>query len=150
MRYRFRDFELDEALYELRREGRAIDLQPKALNLLLYLLQNRERTPTKDELLDALWPGVSVGEASLTRAVRAVRRALHEHAEDGGILRTVRGRGYGIGVPVEVVLDEAAAAVSPVAIPVHGQVVVPLQELLPMFTPPVTAPASLPVIVFSR
>jgi DNA-binding winged helix-turn-helix (wHTH) protein/tetratricopeptide (TPR) repeat protein len=101
MRYRFRDFELDEDRFELRRAEQQLELQPKALKLLVYLLQQRERAPTRAELLDALWPGVTVGEASLSRAVRAVRRALGESAEEGGIIQTVRGRGYRIAVPVE-------------------------------------------------
>jgi predicted ATPase len=106
MRYRFEDFVLDADLFELRRGEEPIPLQPKPLLLLLHLLQNRERTVGKRELLDALWPDVVVHEGSLTRAVNVLRRALGETQQDGRVIRTVHSRGYRVAVPVA---EEGAA-----------------------------------------
>ncbi len=100
MRYRFAGFELDEERYELRRGSTRIPLQPKVMEVLRELLGHAERTLTRDELLDAVWPGVAVGEASLTRCISQARRALGEGEADARIIQTVRGRGYRIGVPV--------------------------------------------------
>jgi len=74
--YRFGEFEVDEARFALTRDGRPRTIQPKPLQLLLHLLRRHPDTVTKDELLDALWPDEAVTEFSLTRAVRAARRAL--------------------------------------------------------------------------
>ena len=66
---RFGDFELDGSAGELRLRGRALALQPRVFSLLAFLVDNRERVVSKDELLSAIWPGVIVTEASLQRAI---------------------------------------------------------------------------------
>ena len=75
MIYRFGDCELDAAGFELRREGERVSLQPKVLEFLLLLVRRSGELVSKAELLDSLWPGVSVGESSLTRIVSLARRA---------------------------------------------------------------------------
>jgi TolB-like protein len=100
VRYRFRDFEADSSRFVLLRGGALVPIEPKPLQLLLHLLERHPETVPKDELLDVLWDDTAVTEGSLTRAVREVRRALREPAADEGVIRTVRGRGYGIGVEV--------------------------------------------------
>jgi len=109
MRFRFADCVLDADRFELTKGGRAVAVQPKVLNLLLFLARQGERTVTKQELLDAVWPDVATGESSLTRAISFARAALGERERDARILRTVRGRGYRLGVPVAV--DAEAAGV---------------------------------------
>jgi DNA-binding winged helix-turn-helix (wHTH) protein len=56
--FAFEDFELDEARFELRRAGRRVAVQPKALKLLLYWVAHRHRSVPVTELLQALWPGL--------------------------------------------------------------------------------------------
>jgi predicted ATPase len=100
MRFRFADCVLDADRFELSRGGEPVPVQPKVLDLLLFLLRQGDRTVTKRELLDGVWPGVATGESSLTRAVSFARAALGESERDAHVIRTVRGRGYRIGVPV--------------------------------------------------
>jgi predicted ATPase len=102
MRFRFADCVLDADRFELSKAGRVVPVQPKVLDLLLFLLRQGERTVTKEELLAAVWPGVATGESSLTRAVSFARAALGERERDAHVIQTVRGRGYRIGVPVAV------------------------------------------------
>ena len=90
--YLFGAFELDVPRLELRRSGKRVALQPKALDLLIYLVRHRDRVVSKDELLDALWPDVVVTEASLSKAVYAARRALDVDDVEASIV-TIRGRG---------------------------------------------------------
>ncbi len=66
--YAFAEFELDPASYALRQRGRSLELQPKVLELLAYLIVHRDRVVGKQELLSTLWPQVHVSEASLARA----------------------------------------------------------------------------------
>ncbi len=111
MLYRFAGFEVDEERYELRRDGAAIEVQPKVLEVLLHLVRNAERACSKDELIDAVWADVSVSEGSLVRCIVLARRALDETERDARIIQTVRGRGYRIGVPVETGAEDVPAEV---------------------------------------
>ncbi len=91
--HRFAAFELDRDRRALRLEGREIPLQPRVFDLLLYLVEQRDRVVSKDELLETLWPGVIVTESSLQRAVSLARAALQQ----GGLGEAIRNyarRGY--------------------------------------------------------
>jgi DNA-binding winged helix-turn-helix (wHTH) protein len=102
MRFVFADCVFDLDRYELRRGGAPVAVQPKVLALLQLLLEARERTVTKREILAAIWPDTVTSESSLTRAVSFARRAVGERERDARVIRTVRGRGYRIGVPVAI------------------------------------------------
>jgi len=82
----FGPFRLDEPARQLRLTGREMPLQPRVFDLLVYLVRNRDRVVSKDELLDTLWPGVTVSEGSLQRAASTLRAALRE----GGLEDAVR------------------------------------------------------------
>lgn len=89
----FGDFELDEAGRTLRLRGKPVAVQPLVLSLLGYLVRHAGRVVPKQELLDALWPGLYVTEASLQRAASLARSAL----KAGGLessLRSVPRFGY--------------------------------------------------------
>src|SRR5574338_30422 len=91
--HRFAAFELDKDGRALRLDGREIPLQPRVFDLLLYLVENRDRVVGKEELLGSLWPGVIVTESSLQRAVSLARAALQQ----GGLGEAIRNyarRGY--------------------------------------------------------
>ena len=92
--YSFGDWELDEPLFELRRAGKRVAVQPKVLRFLLLLAEHHERVVPHDEILAVLWPNESVTPASIRRAVRAARRALGDGAESQATIATVRSRGY--------------------------------------------------------
>ncbi|HEX5065077.1 MAG TPA: winged helix-turn-helix domain-containing protein [Myxococcota bacterium] len=94
MIYAFGECELDEARRSLHRRGREVRLQPKVLDLLLFLLRHRERVVPKEVLFRELWPDVVVTDASLTRLVKEARRALGDDGRRQRVLRTSHGRGY--------------------------------------------------------
>ncbi|MEE9280754.1 MAG: AAA family ATPase [Myxococcota bacterium] len=108
--YAFGDFELDEALSELRRDGAPVELQPKPLALLFYLVRNRDRVVSKREVLDEVWADVIVSETALTSALRDVRRALGDSGSGGRLVQTLRGHGYRFTPPVAERMAGAAAA----------------------------------------
>ena len=83
----FGDHQLDIARRELRRGSDLITLEPKAFDLLAFLVQNRDRVVSKDDLLQAVWGGRIVSESALTTRINVVRRAL---GDDGASLRLVR------------------------------------------------------------
>ncbi|CAN5881235.1 AAA family ATPase [soil metagenome] len=90
----FEEFEVDTDTFEVRRSGAPVRVQRKVLDLLLYLVRQRGRVATKDELFDQVWPGVTVSAAALPQAVKAVRRALGGDGDEERFIQNVRGRGY--------------------------------------------------------
>ncbi len=84
--FRFGEFTLDGVQRRLLRAGQDVYLPPKTFELLLYLLRNRGRVITKDELLEAVWPDVNVVENTLAQRIREIRerwgrrsrRAIHQ------------------------------------------------------------------------
>jgi TolB-like protein/DNA-binding winged helix-turn-helix (wHTH) protein/Tfp pilus assembly protein PilF len=94
MLYRFSGFELDDRLYQLRRAGKPIKLEPKVFDVLVYILLHRNQVVTKDELLAQLWPGQVVSETALTRCIATARKALRDDGVKQKIIETQHGRGY--------------------------------------------------------
>lgn len=92
--WHFADCELDLAARELRVAGDPRAVEPKTFDLLVYLLNHRERVVSHDELMDAIWPGVIVTEAALARTVMKARKAVDDDAARQGVIRTVPKRGY--------------------------------------------------------
>src|SRR5215467_9987724 len=84
--------EFDESRLELRVGGRPVELELKPLEVLVQLLQHAGEVVTKDELLDAVWPGLSVVDGSLATAVYKLRKALGD--DDSRIVMTVPRVGY--------------------------------------------------------
>lgn len=119
--YRFGPCEIDEGRRALSAHGREIRLQPRVFDLLCYLVRHRERVVSKDELLDALWPGTVVVDNALQRVVSLARSALAE-AGLGEAVRTYPRHGYrfcleSVGLddcpPIEAVAGDAPASASP-------------------------------------
>jgi len=100
--YRFAGLELDADRLELSCGGEPIALQPKSRELLLYLVRNSDRTVTKSELFERVWPGTRTVESALTRAMALLRAALETHASEP-VIETVRGTGYRIAVSVAAI-----------------------------------------------
>jgi DNA-binding winged helix-turn-helix (wHTH) protein len=93
MTLRFGPFELDEAGRVLMCARQEVPLQPRVFDLLVYLAHHRDRVVAKDELLEALWPSVTVTDNSLQRAVSSLRAVLGKGGVDGAI-RNMPGKGY--------------------------------------------------------
>src|SRR5262245_31496312 len=79
---------------ELTRGSDAVAVGPQVFDLLAYLLQNRTRVVSKQELIDAVWGGRIVSESTLTSHINAVRRAIGDSGEEQRLLRTIARKGY--------------------------------------------------------
>lgn len=93
-RFRFDEFELDLERYELARGDRAVEVEPRVLDLLGYLVRAGGRVVSKDELIERVWAEGAVSDAALSRAVHRARRALDDDAAEPRWIETVHGRGY--------------------------------------------------------
>src|SRR5215510_11452686 len=91
---RFGPFSLDEATRQLLRNGREVPLSPKAFQLLLVLVINRERAMSKQELQQSLWPSTFVLETNLASLIAEIRRALDDDATKPQFVRTIHRFGY--------------------------------------------------------
>jgi DNA-binding winged helix-turn-helix (wHTH) protein/tetratricopeptide (TPR) repeat protein len=90
---RFAEFEFHPQRNELRGpDGEAIKLRPQASDMLLLFANNAGRVFSKQQLLDAIWPDVHVGEDNLFQRIREIRTALGDHEHQ--LIKLVRGRGY--------------------------------------------------------
>ena len=107
--YSFHGISLDRARLSVTRGGVPVDLEPKALDVLLFLIDNRDRLVTKDELMDAVWKDTFVTPNVLTRAIAQIRKALGDDADAPSIIETVAKRGYRFIAPVEVSPAQASA-----------------------------------------
>src|SRR5262245_24272755 len=107
------DYTLDPTGYELRQHGRLVRLEPRVFDLVAYLVQHPDRTVTKEELLEQLWPQQFVTDASLTYCVAQARKALGDTGQTQRYIQTVRRRGYRFLAPVAVRPSVEMDAVSP-------------------------------------
>lgn len=113
--YEFGDVRVDMARMAAVRGDASIPLEPKAFDVLVHLIEHRDRVVTKDELLDAVWTGTFVTPNVLTRAVAQIRKALGDETEHARYIETVAKRGYRFIAPVT---ETGPAGVAPV--PVTG------------------------------
>lgn len=96
----FTDFELDLARFELRRGGEPVKIEPRPLEVLLYLARHRDRVVTKVELIEQVWGVKFISESALTRCIHEARRVLGDDGPEPAMIRTVHGRGYRFIAPV--------------------------------------------------
>lgn len=94
MVYRFGGFAVNRATRQVIAGDDEIHLSPKAFDLLVLLLANRERAVSKAELQEQLWPATFVEETNIAGLVVEIRRALRDTASNPGLVRTVYGFGY--------------------------------------------------------
>src|ERR1700731_267588 len=94
--FRFEDFELDRGTYELRCAGRPVRLQRLPLELLYLLVESRGQLVTREQIIERVWgKGVFVdSENSINTAVRKIRQALNDDADEPRFVVTVPAKGY--------------------------------------------------------
>jgi len=111
--YRFGPFIVDRISYRVLRSDSPLELTPKLLDLLLHLLDHSGALVTKEQLLDALWPGANVTENALAQAVSELRQALGDDAAAPRFIKTVARRGYRFISPVERIEPSSPVVTGP-------------------------------------
>jgi TolB-like protein len=106
MKYKFGDFELDLAKVELRAKGELRHLEPQVFALIAYLVENRDRLVSRDELLEKVWDGRMVSDSALASRVKAARQALGDDGRAQRVIRTIHGQGFRFVAEVHAVHDE--------------------------------------------
>src|SRR5207344_3205283 len=103
--FRFADLEVREREFSLIKAGEALPVEPKAFRVLLILLRNPQKLITKEELLNAVWGDVAVGDNSLARSIALLRRLLGDESRNPRYIETVATVGYRFLCPVPISED---------------------------------------------
>jgi len=106
------DLEIDTDVYELRRDGKIVPIEPLVFDFISFLAQNPGRLVTRKEIVEHVWDGRIVSDATVTGCLKLARQALGDTGKDQRIIRTVRARGFQFIADVEQVerFDAAGAA----------------------------------------
>ena len=129
--YRFGPYELDLSAAELRRDGQPLSVEPQVVRLLAVLIGARGRVVPREELIQRVWQGRAVADATLASRVKSARQAVGDDGSSQRVIRTVHGEGYRFIATLLLELsataappDGESAALPPVDPP--GIVVLPL------------------------
>jgi TolB-like protein/tetratricopeptide (TPR) repeat protein len=129
VQFLFGDYALNTARRELRRGSELVSIGPQVFDLLVYLVQNRERVVSKDDLFEAVWNGRTVSDSTLTTHINAVRKAIGDSGDGQTVIRTVARRGFRFiseirserplvdGAPSTPVVNDAGERVAPSTLP---------------------------------
>src|SRR5262249_29679479 len=144
MVYTFSDCELDTQRFTLHRAGQTRHLRLKVFQVLLYLLEHRERVVDKQELCEQVWPEQFISDATLESTLRAVRQEVGDSGKAQRIIQTLYGHGYRVVVPVTVCAPMPEGEAEQTRPGAAGSAALPLQdpaEIAPAPVPPAAAPA---------
>lgn len=115
MAYRFGMFRLDPQRFELHRDGVLVPVEPQVFRFLCHLIRHRDRMVSKDELVDVVWDGRAISDASISSRVRLARNALGDSGDRQDCIRTVHGVGFRFVAAVTE--DEAPVPAEAAAVP---------------------------------
>jgi DNA-binding winged helix-turn-helix (wHTH) protein/tetratricopeptide (TPR) repeat protein len=107
VRFGFDQYVLDFGQRELRREGQLVPVEPQVLDLIQFLVAERHRVVTKDELIERVWNNRIVSESTLSSRINAARKAIGDSGQEQKLIRTYARRGFRFTGSVEV--DRAPA-----------------------------------------
>ncbi len=101
MIYRLGKIEVDPANFLLTVDRETVPVEPLVFDLIVYLIENRDRLVSRQELFESLWPGRIPSESSLGNHIKSARQALGDDGHEQRVIKTVHGRGYRFVAEVE-------------------------------------------------
>jgi DNA-binding winged helix-turn-helix (wHTH) protein len=90
----FGDYEINLDRRELRHAKHPVHVQPQVFDLLVYLIRNRDRVVSKDDLIASVWSGRIVSDSTFTSRINAARKAVGDSGEDQKLIRTIPRKGF--------------------------------------------------------
>jgi len=102
MQFRFSNHTLDIDRRELLRDRDAVAVEPQVFDLLVYLVENRDRVVSKDDLIASVWGGRIVSDSTLTSRINAARKAIGDSGVEQKLIRTIARKGLRFVGDVEI------------------------------------------------
>ena len=112
MRYRFEEYAFDTDLRELHRGTEVVSVAPQVFDLLDYLIRNRDRVVSKDDLINTVWNGRVVSDAALTTRLNVARSVIGDSGERQRLIKTLPRKGFRFVGTVQEVRRPADAALT--------------------------------------
>jgi TolB-like protein len=112
LRYLFEEYAFDTDRRELHRGADVVSVAPQVFDLLDYLIRNRERVVSKDDLINAIWNGRIVSDAALTTRLNAARSAIGDSGEEQRLIKTLPRKGFRFVGPVREAQEAADPAIA--------------------------------------
>lgn len=100
MKYRFETCELDDDSYELSVDGHPRKVEPQVFDILRYMVENKGRVISQDELIEAVWKGRVVSDATVNARISAARSAIGDDGKSQSMIKTIPRRGFKFVAPV--------------------------------------------------
>ena len=97
----FGAYDLDPTRFWLARGGEEVSVEPQVFDVLKFLIENRERVVSRDDLIEAVWGGRIVSDATLSSRISAARSAVGDTGEAQAVIRTMPRRGFRFVVELE-------------------------------------------------
>lgn len=94
MIYAFGDCQVDTTRFELLRGNRLAPIEPQVLELLIFLIEHRDRAVTRDELFESIWKGRIVSDTTLSSRIKSARHAIGDDGTRQQYIKTIHGRGF--------------------------------------------------------
>src|SRR5262245_16608449 len=94
MPYRIGEYLIDPEAYDIRRYGARVPVEPQVFDLLVLLIKERQRAVSKDEIIERVWKGRVMSDATLSSRIKAARHALGDDGSAQKLIRTIHGRGF--------------------------------------------------------
>lgn len=94
MIYKFNDIELDTLNFRLSDKGENISVEPQVFNLIVYLIEHKDRLVTREEILDKVWHGKVVSDTSISNHIKSARKVLGDDGQKQQVIKTFHSRGY--------------------------------------------------------
>jgi len=92
--YTFNNIELDTNNYHLLADGVMQPVEPQVFNLIVYLIQNKDKVLSRDEILDHIWKGKIVSDSSISNHIKTARKVLGDDGVKQQVIKTIHSRGY--------------------------------------------------------
>jgi TolB-like protein/tetratricopeptide (TPR) repeat protein len=119
MNVQFDEFAIDSTRFEVRRAGAVVAMEPLVFDLVVFFARNANRVVTRDALIDAVWQGRSVSNATVASCVKSARKALGDSGDSQTYIRTIRGRGFEFCAQVTLADPVQAVEVRPASAASH-------------------------------
>ena len=102
MLYRFNNIEIDTANFHLLVNSEEVSVEPQVFNLIVFLIENKSKVVSRDEILDSLWQGKIVSDTSINNHVKSARKILGDDGKKQQVIKTIHSRGYQLIADVEI------------------------------------------------